>query len=513
MYYAAPKHMKAIEAYSDSHGVSYRRLMENAGAAVAEKICRISSKTDLSEGILILCGKGNNGGDGFVTARNLYDVGLNVTVVLANGEPATELAAIEYCELSGCGINVLELNDNIEEVFRLFSSSALIVDAVYGTGFHGELPPEIKACFSYASRCKAIKLAMDVPSGTNCLSGKTAENTLKCDYTVTFGCKKIGMLSEPMRSLCGEITVADIGFTEDCFKASEGILRSFEPEDAKALFPPRAEDSYKNQFGHLLVIGGCKRMSGAAAMAVMSALRSGVGLCTLASTDEVIDRVAHSVNEATFLPLPAAPDGAISSEACKILEEEARKMSAVLIGCGLSVTEDTRKIVQTVIKAAECPVIIDADGLNCIADCIDIIRNTKCRLIITPHLGELKRLYKGAFGENQDGDRFSMAEALSREYNIVAAAKGVPNFIIGEGSSLVCKTGNPGLSRGGSGDVLAGIIAAFAAEGLAPQDAAAAGVYVHGRAADLAAKKLSVMGMLPTDVINELPFVFREWNR
>lgn len=505
--------MKTIEAYSDSHGVSYRQLMENAGAAAAEKICRIASETDLSDGILILCGKGNNGGDGFVTAKNLYDVGLNVTVVLANGEPSTELAAIEYCELSGCGINVLELNDNIEEVFRLFSSSALIVDSVYGTGFHGKLPPELKACFSYASRCKAIKLAMDVPSGGNCLSGEAAESTLKCDFTVTFGCKKIGMLSDPLKSLCGEITTADIGFTEDCFKAADGILQTFEPKDAKALFPPRAEDCYKNQFGHLLVIGGCKKMSGAAAMSVMSALRSGVGLCTLASTDEVINRVAHSVNEATFLPLPSDTDGAISSEACEMLAEEVRKMSAVLIGCGLSVTEDTRKAVQAVIEAAECPVIIDADGLNCIAGCIDIIRNTKCRLIFTPHLGELKRLYKGAFGENEAADRFSMAEALSREFDIVVAAKGVPNYIIGGGSSFVCKAGNPGLSRGGSGDVLAGIIAAFAAQGLAPVEAAAAGVYVHGRAADLTAKKLSVTGMLPTDVINELPFVFREWNR
>ena len=150
MFYPTPKQMKAIEAASDKNGVSYKQLMENAGAAAAERICRIASEADLSGGVMIVCGKGNNGGDGFVIARNLSDAGMNVSVVLACGDPETELAAYEYCELSGHGeIAVMDLNDNIDEVFRLFSSSALIVDAVYGTGFHGELPPQIKACFSY----------------------------------------------------------------------------------------------------------------------------------------------------------------------------------------------------------------------------------------------------------------------------------------------------------------------------------------------------------------------------
>ena len=171
MYYATPQQMKEIERYSDAHGVSYRELMENAGAAAAELVCRLSSKYDLSGGVMILCGKGNNGGDGFVLAKNLFDIGMTVYVVLTSGDPATELAGYEYCRLGECGIDVLDLNDNIDKVFSLFSSCSLIVDAVYGTGFHGELPPEIKACFSFAKRCKKPIVALDTPSGGNCLTG------------------------------------------------------------------------------------------------------------------------------------------------------------------------------------------------------------------------------------------------------------------------------------------------------------------------------------------------------
>ncbi|MBQ8826400.1 MAG: NAD(P)H-hydrate dehydratase [Oscillospiraceae bacterium] len=510
MFYATPAQMKTIEAFSDSHGVSYKQLMENAGAAAAELICKIAAENDLSDGILIICGKGNNGGDGFVTARNLADAGLKVSVVLAAGDPSTELAGYEYCELSGCGsVDVLDLNDNIDAVFKLFSSSALIVDAVYGTGFKGELPPQIKACFSYASRCGKIIVAMDVPSGGDCTTGEAAENTLQCDYTVTFGCLKIGMLSEPLKSLCGKITIADIGFTEDCFRHADNMAEDLTEDYVCSLFPERSENSYKTQFGRLLNIAGSRCMSGAALLSTAAALRSGVGLCTLASTDEVINRISSAIPEATLLPLQSDSCGTISEKAADNLIKFMQNSTAILIGSGLAVSDGTKAIVKEIIKNADCPVILDADGINCIIDCIDIIRSTKNKLIITPHQGELERLYKAAAFENETADRLAMATAISREYDVIVAAKGVPNYIVGDGKLYVCKAGNPGLSRGGSGDVLAGITAAFAAMGLAPSDAAAAAVFLHGKAADIAADKLSQQGMLPSDVINQLPYVFK----
>lgn len=512
MYYATPKQMKEIESYSDSHGVSYRELMENAGAAAAEFVCKLAGRQDLSGGVLVLCGKGNNGGDGFVLARNLYSAGIAVNVVLTSGDPATELAGYEYCLLGEDGIDVLNLNDNIDKVFSLFSSCSLIVDAVYGTGFHGELPPEIKACFSFAKRCRKPIVALDTPSGGNCLTGEAEEDVLKCDYTITFGCIKTGMLCEPLRSLCGEITVADIGFTNECFEAAAYVAKDLEESYVKALFPKRAEDCYKNQFGHLFNIAGCRRMSGAAQMSTLSALRSGAGRVTLASTEEVIDRLAAVIFESTFLPLDAAKDGAISAKAANTLIKELPAATAVCIGSGLSNTADTAEIVKAVIKNADCPIILDADGINCICSCINIIRNTKGRLILTPHTGELKRLYAAAFDSNFP-DRLTMAVKIAREFDVIVAAKGVPTYIAGGGKLYICKAGNPGLAKGGSGDVLTGIIGAFAAYGLAPSDAAAAGVFVHGKAADLTREKLSETGMLPRDVIDELPYVFKAWNR
>lgn len=512
MYYATPKQMKEIEQYSDLHGVSYRELMENAGGAAAELICKLSSKYDLVGGVMILCGKGNNGGDGFVLAKNLFDIGITVYVVLTSGDPSTELAGYEYCQLGECGIDVLDLNDNIDRIFSLFSSCSLIVDAVYGTGFHGSLPPEIKACFSYAKRCKKPIVALDTPSGGNCLTGEVEEDVLSCDHTITFGCIKTGMLCEPLRSLCGEITVADIGFTEECFEAVPYVAKDLDEEYVKALFPKRAENCYKNQFGHLFNIAGCQKMSGAAQMSTLAALRSGAGRVTLVSTDEVTDRLAPFVFESTFLPLEAAKDGSISAKSADTLIEELKNCTAVSVGSGLSCTKDTTEIVKAVIQNTECPIIIDADGINCICSCIDIIRNTKGRLILTPHLGELKRLYAAAF-DNDFPDRLTMATKLAREFDVIVAAKGVPNYIVGNDRLFVCKAGNPGLAKGGSGDVLAGMIGAFAAAGLVPSDAAAAGVFVHGKAADLARDRLSEIGMLPRDVIDELPYVFKAWNR
>ncbi|MGN0674150.1 MAG: NAD(P)H-hydrate dehydratase [Oscillospiraceae bacterium] len=513
MIYPTPKQMKTIEENSDKNGVSYRALMENAGEALTMSIYKIGSETDISSGVVFICGSGNNGGDGFVSARLLAEGGVPVTVVLACGDPSTELAAVEYCELSGAGsIDVLNLNDNIEKAFSRFSEAAVIVDCVFGTGFHGFLPPQIKACFSYAERCSAIKIAADVPSGGDCLRGTVSEGTMKCSYTVTFGYKKVGMLMQPLEEYCGEIITADIGFTEKCVHGSDHMPTLFTEKDASEILPKRAKNAHKGDFGRLLNIAGSVRMSGAAALSTKAALRSGAGLVTLASTESVISRIAGAMPEAMYLPLEADPNGAADSENANIILKECENKSAVSVGCGLSVTEGTKAIVKKVIKSAACPIILDADGINCIADNIDIIRDAKAELIITPHAGELARI-SGISPAEAAADRLTLAVNLAREYGMTVVAKGVPTFVAGHGKVYVIPAGNPGLSRGGSGDVLTGIIAAFCAQGLVPLDAAALGVFVHGAAADLAAEKLSMTGMLPSDVIENLPFVFKAWNR
>lgn len=513
MFYPTPKQMKTIEENSDRNGVSFRDLMINAGGALTMLIYRISEDRDISSGVVFLCGSGNNGGDGFISAKEIAESGIPVTVVLACGDPATELSAQAYCELSDVsGAEVLNLNDNIDKIFERFKTASVIVDAVFGTGFHGFLPPQIKACFSYAQRCDAVIIAADVPSGGDCLNGKVSEGILKCAYTVTFGYTKIGMLANPLAEYCGEIIVADIGFTDKCCENVEYLPTKFNSKLAMQIFPKRDKFSHKGDFGKLLNISGSAKFSGAAALSTEAALRSGAGIVTLAASERVIARIAPLISEATYLPLEEDNEGSYSASNVTAIAKECSGKSAVAIGCGLTVTSGTKAIVKNVIKEAACPVILDADGINCTVDNINIFKDAKNKLIITPHVGELARL-AGVSAEEAASDRLTLAVNLAREYGVIVVAKGVPTIIAGCGKAYIIKTGNPGLARGGSGDVLTGIIASFCAQGFDPVEAAAAAVYVHGAAADLAADELSETGMLPSDVIKKLHFVFRNWNR
>lgn len=513
MLYPTPKQMKTIEESSDKNGVSLRTLMKNAGGALTMLIYRISEDRDVSTGVVFICGSGNNGGDAFVSAKELAENGIPVTVVLACGDPSTELAARAYCALSGVkGTEVLNLNDNIDKVFMRFAQAAVIVDAVFGTGFHGFLPPQIKACFSYAQRSGAVIIAADMPSGGDCLKGTVSEGTLKCAYTVTFGYTKIGMLMQPLSDCCGEIITADIGITEKCCEGIEYLPALFTGQDAKALFPEREKSSHKGNYGRVLNIAGSAAMSGAAALSTRAALRSGAGLVTLAASERVISRIAAGIPEATYLPLAEDKNGAYSAENVSLIEKACEGKTAVAIGCGLSVTEGTKAIVKNVIKTAPCPIILDADGINCIADNIDIIKDAKNKLIITPHAGELARL-AGVSAEEAAADRLTLAVNIARQYGVIVAAKGVPTIVAGCGRVRVIPAGNPGLARGGSGDVLTGVIAAFCAMGLSPEDAAAAGVFIHGTAANAAADLFSENCMLPSDVIDKLHFAFKNWSR
>lgn len=505
--------MKTIEENSDKNGVSYRDLMINAGGALTMLVYKISEDRDISSGVVFICGSGNNGGDGFISAKEIAESGIPVTVVLACGDPATELSAQAYCELSDVSkAEVLNLNDNIDKVFERFKTASVIVDAVFGTGFHGFLPPQIKACFSYAQRCDAVIIAADVPSGGDCLNGKVSEGILKCAYTVTFGYKKIGMLANPLSEYCGEVIVADIGFTDSCCEGIEYLPTRYGSKMAKKVMPKRNKYSHKGDYGKLLNVAGSANFSGAAALSTEAALRSGAGLVTLAASERVITRIAPLISEATYLPLAEDKDGSYAEANASAIAKACKEKSAATIGCGLTVTSGTKAIVKKVIKEAACPVILDADGINCIADNINIFKDAKNKLIITPHAGELARL-AGVSPEEAAADRLTLAVNLAREYGVVVVAKGVPTIVAGCGKAYIIKAGNPGLARGGSGDVLTGIIGAFCAQGFEPVEAAAAAVYVHGYAADIAADELSEAGMLPSDVIKKLHFVFRNWNR
>lgn len=553
-----PEQMKRIELRSEELGVSRAELMENAGTALAELIdehCHEAVPGQPEDkSIVFLAGSGNNGGDCFAAASRLVYRGYGVTVINFCGKPQTELAlaaferlpkeritivtayrsesvkaAIEAAEIDYMTLSqendlslltgkkeltpleriMLEEKKRADYIYETLEKADVIADGVFGTGFHGQLDTELASFLS--AEYSAYKIAVDVPSGGNCMTGEVSEGSFSADETLAFGALKTGMTQYPLKSLCGKISVADIGIPPEAYNiSSEERAYTLLDKDELRGFPRiRRPDSHKGSFGRVLCITGSSCMRGAAALSALGAMRSGAGLVCVASCEKCIDSVSVLVPEATFLPLECDDYGCILFDCNKrLIESELAKSDAVLIGCGLGVTPDTAEIVRFVTENANCPIIIDADGINCIASDIDILLKKKTDLILTPHPGEMARLCGCTAGEVNRA-RFSTAAGFAEKYGVTVVLKGAGTVIAGVHDSSVNRTGNPGMSKGGSGDVLAGITASFAAQGYTAYDAARFAAYIHGLAGDIAAEKLGHEAMLPRDIIEALSDSFR----
>ncbi|MCC8042861.1 MAG: NAD(P)H-hydrate dehydratase [Oscillospiraceae bacterium] len=510
MYLPSPEQMKAAENAAVREGTTLLELMERAGLALADEVQAFHEKK--GGRVLILCGKGNNGGDGFVCARILAQRGIAVSVALVFPPQSEGIAAEEYKRLAD--VRSVNIFTPCKPYDKTLSDYSTVVDAVFGTGFHGEPSCDIAELFDAVNESTAVVVAADVPSGLNCADGTASAHSLKCVKTVTFGSPKIGMMTKVGNALCGEIAVHTIGITDSCFEQVGNVPVMLTGDRVRELIPDREEQSHKGSFGKLLVIAGSESMSGAAALNVKAALRSGAGLVRLASVPKVIDRVGASIHECTFVELQSE-DGAISSASIAAIKSALKKSTVAAIGSGISTAKTAKETVLAVIKICgeeNIPLIIDADGLNAVTDCIDIIRKANCTAILTPHIGELARLM-GTDTEYAAKNRLQCAVRLSEMTGAVVVAKGVPTFITDGKRTAASFTGNPGLARGGSGDVLTGTISglcAFLGKNPDLWKAAAAGVFTFGLSADIAAERLFEQGMLPSDAADMLPYAFKE---
>lgn len=553
MQTVSPEQMKKMEKRSAELGVSEEKLMENAGRALADFIdgyCRKEPDIPPEEkSIVFLAGSGNNGGDCFVAADKLIYKGYEVTVINLCGKPRTELAAaafeklpdehiriikayrsenvkaaieaaeLEYMTLSKeSDLNalsekkeltplekiMLKEKQRLERVLKALNSAYVIVDGVFGTGFHGQMDEEVVSVLNGGTN--AFRIAADVPSGGNCSTGAVSEGTFRADATVVFGALKNGMTQYPLKKYCGKITVLNIGIPEEAYEIPEGERRytRISSSDLAGFPPEREPDAHKGDFGNVLIIGGSSSMRGAAALASLSALRSGAGRVNLASVEKCIDTASVIAPEATYIELDCDDYGFMLYDSSRnVLEKAMESADAVLIGCGMGVTRDTAEITRFVAENAKCPVIIDADGINCIASDIDILLKKKTDIILTPHPGEMARLLECSTGEIA-ADRFAAAEKYAEKYGVTVVLKGAGTIVADSSVTAVNPTGNPGMSRGGSGDVLAGIIASVVAQGYSPFEASCAGAYIHGLAGDIAAENHGQEAMLPRDIIDAL---------
>ncbi len=511
MFVVTSKQMYQAECNAVKRGFSFPQLMENAGQACAriiKKQFNISRET--KKDVLVICGKGKNGGDGFVIARKLWEYGADVTVMLACGEPKAADAVEMFSLVETAGIDVVRYDNNLTLFKTLFERADIIVEAVFGTGFSGTLDHSLSVLAQAANASKAPVISIDVPAGADCDKASVQGTVFRADMTIAISAYKPIHIIKPCNKFCGKIILADIGITSSDYKNLDPLpCFTLGINDIKNKLPKRKPVSNKGTYGHALCVCGSMRMTGAAYLSVSGALRSGAGLVTAAFPQTAYAAIAPKLTEPLLLPLEPNFDGTFAFSAMADVLEASKRASAVLIGCGIGFNKDTTTLVQNLIKDIKVPMIIDADGINALSTNIDILKEAQAPIILTPHPGEMSRLCGKSVAEII-ANPVEIARDFADKYGVTVVLKTANTVVCGKNAPgiYINTTGNAGLARGGSGDLLAGMMVSFVAQGMTPFDAAVSAVFLHGLAADAVAQKTSMRGMLPTDVLNYLPELY-----
>ena len=510
--------MRLAEEKSVELGMSWLRLMENAGSAAA-RVIRETYET-AGKKFAVVCGRGNNGGDGYVVARKLRESGAGVVVIQAEGGPLTG-NAMEMCQRAvDYGIRMVNFSSASEEAVLLLKKADYVVDAIFGTGFHGAAEGAADEVIRYINLAEGRTISLDLPSGAVCDTGEVQGACVEAELTVAFTALKPCHILSPADRFCGKVAPVSIGMPAEAVDSIPTVMESVDGAYVKRLLSPRKKDANKGDFGKALAICGCYGMAGAAAMAAEAALRTGAGLCRLAIPKSIYPILAASLKEAVFSPLDETPDGALSYAATRKIRRLMDDASAVLIGCGWGRDAELSWLLEALLPHLSCPAVLDADALNILSERrgikdrvrrIDILKAVKAPLVLTPHPGEMARLLDCTV-EDVQKNRVECARQFAADHGVTLVLKGAGTVIADPaGRVKINLTGNPGMATGGSGDMLAGMILSFLAQGLPAGDAAAAGVYLHGLCGDRTARRLSQRGMLPTDMIRELPLLFQEF--
>lgn len=491
--------MRRLEQAAVDAGTTYDTLMERAGAAAVEVLCRRFIDPRKAAHILVLCGGGNNGGDGYVIARRLAEETPQVRVTVVRTDvPATALA-IEKAARLPASVTVRDLDDG----FEVQDKYTAVVDAVYGIGFHGILPPLQKRLFSLINGASVPVLAVDIPSGIHADTGVADVDCLIADVTVTFTAYKPASFL-PSSALLGECVVADVGIEPSLQQQYETVILPIAQNMVKQAVRPRPVDGHKGTFGRVLSICGSYGMAGAALLSGKAALRCGAGLVHMALPRSVYPIAAAALWEAVYHPLPETEMGTFGMESLSPLVELMDDKQAILIGCGLSHHPETKAMLMALLPHLSVPTVIDADGLNLLREHILNLKAIHVPFVLTPHPAEAARLL-GVTVKDVERDRVGAAKRLAACTGATVVLKGHRTLITAPDTNVFINTsGNSGMATGGSGDVLSGMIAAFLAGGMAPLDAAVCGVHLHGLAGDEAATHLSETALLPTDMLDEL---------
>src|SRR3972149_939675 len=489
---------KAIKRY----GIPGLVLMENAGRGVAEIIERNfgsltgGGKPLPYEGkrVSIFAGKGNNGGDGVFLARP-QDV---------KGDAKVNLNI--WQKMNGETVSIVS-KKSLERHRVNIRHAHLIVDAIFGTGLSADVKGIQRDVIEFINRLNKPVVAVDVPSGLNASNGRVLGSCVKATITATMAIPKIGLLIYPGMDYAGKVEVVDIGMPRELLKDEKIPWELLDFEGNKGLIKPRHGNTHKGSFGHVFVLAGSVGKTGAAAMTSMGAMRAGAGLFTLGISKSLNQVMARKLTEVMTLPLSESASGVCGYEAFDEIMKFIRDKEVVVLGPGLATSEPVKKLVSRLVRESRIPLVIDADGINCLAEDVKVLGKAKAPIVITPHPGEMARLVDMTAKYVQT-DRIGVASRFAKENKVIVVLKGARTVIAEpSGRIFINPTGNPGMATAGTGDVLAGMIGGFIAQGYTPLDASNMAVYVHGMAGDEVAKKKGQVGMVAGDMLNILPQV------
>ena len=483
------KEMKALDVQAQNdYAMPGILLMDNAAQAVAEAVHEALTALE-GERVVIFCGGGNNGGDGLGAARWLQSYGVSVRAFVVGaaldavqGDAAMELAMFTK---AGGRVEALSTEDDWVLAELAASKADVLVDALLGTGFHGELEGDVLRACELLNKSEKYILAVDVPTGVNADNGAVSENAVRADHTVTMALVKTGLLLYPGREYCGDIELADISMPVKLVEDYQSDKYRLTDEIVRELLPLRKANAHKGDAGRVVICAGSPGYTGAAALASDAAVKAGAGLVSLYTPLSSRDVLAIKLTEVMVHGLLERMPGILGGGAASDVASSAEAADVLAIGPGLGTSESTQEAVRTILQKITTPVVIDADALTALAGHTEILAAMQAQKVLTPHPGEMARLTGLEIAEIE-ADRINVAKKYAEQWQAIVVLKGAPTVIgCPNGTVYVNSTGNSSLATGGSGDVLTGIIAGLAAQEISLQEAAICGVYLHGLAAEL----------------------------
>jgi NAD(P)H-hydrate epimerase len=496
----------------DTYGIPGVVLMENAGAQVARILWQEYPELQARR-VAVLCGRGNNGGDGFVIARYLHNIGVPVSVFIM-GEPGDIRgdagAHLDMLRRVGVAPEAVITSASAQAVGARLAEYDILIDALLGTGLKAKVSGVSQLIITSMNAAGRPIISVDIPSGLSADAGTLLGDHVRADLTVTMALPKLGLLLYPAAEHVGRLVVVDIGFPAAVREHAAVRCHVLEGHTIASQLQPRPADTHKGTYGHVLIVAGSPGKTGAGALASMAALRTGAGLVSFALPSSLNAAMEAKLTEVMTIPLPESESGGLGAEAAKRIVEWLEGKSALILGPGLGTHPETVRCVHEVLRQVRIPTVLDADGLNALAIDPAGTGDIQAPLVLTPHPGELARLRRTTTAEIQ-ANRLAAAQETARARKAVVVLKGAHTLIAEpEGTLYINLTGNPGMATAGSGDVLSGIIGALLGQGYTPSLAARVAVYTHGLAGDLAATALGERSLMAGDLVETLPRAFQQ---